>query len=308
MENEQGVVVKSTGKWCEVLSEDGEIIDCQIRGKFRNEGIRTTNPVAVGDKVTFSVGEDGTGVVSEIHDRKNYIVRKSVNLSKHAHIVASNIDRAFLVVTLTQPPTSTGFIDRFLVTADAYGVPVTILFNKVDIYDQKAEEELAYYEYIYKSCGFPCFEISAKTGQGIAEVREVMKDHINLVSGHSGVGKSTLINRLIPGADIKIGEVSRFHHKGQHTTTFAEMHRLPDGGFIIDTPGIKGFGLVDLNKDELHHHFPEMFALLPECRFHNCKHVNEPGCAVQEAIEQGELPEERYVNYRAMLEEEEGYR
>lgn len=305
MQEREGRVVRSMGKWCEVLSGD-EVVNCQIRGKFRMEGIRTTNPVAVGDLVSFTMSEDGTGVVSQIHDRKNYIVRKSVNLSKHAHIVASNIDRAFLVVTMVQPPTSTGFIDRFLVTADAYGVPVTLLFNKVDIYDENALELLQYYEYIYHTCGYESLRISAKDGDGLAEVKAAMQEGVNLLSGHSGVGKSTLINQLVPGAAVKTADVSSFHQKGQHTTTFAEMHHLPDGGFIVDTPGIKGFGLVDLPKDELHHHFPEMFALLPECKFHNCKHVNEPGCAVLQAIEDEELPEERYANYRMMLEEEEG--
>ncbi|MCH2197622.1 MAG: ribosome small subunit-dependent GTPase A [Flavobacteriales bacterium] len=303
---QEGLVIKSTGKWCEVRQENGEIIDCQIKGKFRLAGIKTTNPIAVGDRVGFEIDVDGTGVISVIHDRQNYIIRKSVNLSKQAHIVASNIDHAFLIVTLAQPPTSTGFIDRFLVTADAYGVPVTIVFNKIDVYDEKAKTTQAELTQIYEDAGYAIAESVASEGTGVDALAEAMKGKINMVSGHSGVGKSTLINQLIPDADIRTAEVSEYHLKGRHTTTFAEMHELPSGGFIIDTPGIKGFGLVDLPKEELHHHFPEMFALLPECKFNNCLHINEPGCAVKQAVENREVSISRYENYLMMYHEDEG--
>lgn len=304
--SQKGVVIKSTGKWSDVRAEDGELYVCQIKGKFRLQGIKTTNPLAVGDKVTFALEDDGTGVIEEIEERKNYVIRKSVNLSKQAHIVASNLDQAFLVVTMENPPTSTGFIDRFLVTAEAYGIPTIIVFNKIDEYTQDAHEEMAYYQYIYEACGYETMEISALKGDGVNEVAKRMECKVNMVSGHSGVGKSTLINQLIPDANIRTAETSAYHSKGRHTTTFAEMHELPNSGMIIDTPGIKGFGLIDIPKEELNHHFPEMFSLLPDCKFHNCLHINEPGCAVRAAIENEEIPEERYVNYLSMYEEEEG--
>ena len=299
-----GTVIKTTGKFCEVLTDDGSTVSCQVKGKFRIQGLRTTNPLAVGDRVRFESLADGTGVVNEIEERRNYIIRKSVNLSHEAHIVACNIDRAFLVVTLGDPPTSTGFIDRFLVTAEAYGVPTTLVFNKIDTYTPDGFELLAYYEQLYQSCGYATLRISARTGEGVDVLTEAMHGSINLVSGHSGVGKSTLINRIVPGLNIKTAATSDYHRKGRHTTTFAEMHRIPQGGFIIDTPGIKGFGLVDIPKDELNHHFPEMFRVLPECKFHNCLHLNEPGCAVRQAVEAGELPEERYVNYLSMYHDD----
>jgi len=301
-----GLVTKTTGKFCDVLTDTGEVVTCQVKGKFRLKGLRTTNPLAVGDRVEFDINNDATGVVKRIEVRRNYIIRKSVNLSHEAHIVAANIDEAFLVVTLADPPTSTGFIDRFLVTAEAYGVPTTLVFNKTDAYDDSANELLEYYEQLYTICGYTTVRVSALNGEGLDGLTGRMSDKICLVSGHSGVGKSTLINALVPGLAIKTGETSTAHHKGRHTTTFAEMYRLPSGGFIIDTPGIKGFGLIDIPKDELHHHFPELFALLPECKFHNCLHLNEPGCAVRAAVEAHEIPEERYVNYLGMYHEEEG--
>ncbi len=302
----KGRVVKSTGKFCEVLTETGEQVSCAVKGKFRMAGLRTTNPLAVGDLVEFDMTDESLGVIHTIYERKNYIIRKSVNLSHEAHIVACNLDRAYLVVTLVDPMTTTGFIDRFLVTADAYGVPVTLVFNKIDTYDDDANDELEYREMLYNYCGYEVLKVSALTGEGIDDLAGRMVDSINLVSGHSGVGKSTLINRLIPGLDLRTAEVSRAHKKGQHTTTFAEMHRLSDGGFIIDTPGIKGFGLIDIPKDELHHHFPEMFAMLPECKFHNCLHINEPGCSVRLALEEERFPEERYRNYLSMYNEDGG--
>ncbi len=304
--NVEGLVIKSTGKWCDVLADDGSLVACQIKGKFRMQGIKTTNPLSVGDRVDFELEEDETGVINEIHERRNYIIRKSVNLSKQAHIVAANVDRAFLIVTLSSPPTSTGFIDRFLVTADAYSIPVTIVFNKVDIYTEDEMEDMEWMENMYGFCGYETMRLSALHGEGLEEVEKKMADKINMVGGHSGVGKSTLVNQLIPGAEIKTATVSDAHKKGRHTTTFAEMHALPFGGWLIDTPGIKGFGLVDIPKNELHHHFPEIFRLLPECKFHNCLHLKEPGCAVRKAAEETTMPPERYQSYLNMYYEDEG--
>ncbi|NQX90826.1 MAG: ribosome small subunit-dependent GTPase A [Flavobacteriales bacterium] len=301
----KGLVIKSTGSWYKVVAEDGDIIDCQIKGKFRLKGLRTTNPIAVGDQVQFQMEEDGTGVIHTIEDRKNYIIRKSVNLSKQAHIVASNVDKAYLVVTLKEPPTSMGFIDRFLITAEAYSIPVTILFNKIDVYDDKAIAKRDHYQQIYESIGYETMTISATRGDGLEALRDSMKSQINLMSGHSGVGKSTLINRLLPDVEIKTSEVSEYHKKGKHTTTFAEMHAMPKGGWLVDTPGIKGFGIIDIPKDELHHHFKEFFALLPECKFHNCLHLNEPGCAVKAAVNEGIISVERYESYLMMYHEDE---
>ena len=307
-ERHEGTVFRSTGKWADVQAPDGRRVECRLRGKFRMEGLRTTNPIAVGDHVTWTEEEDGTGVITEIAPRRNRIIRRSVNLSHEAHVVAANLDRAWLVVTLVEPATSSGFVDRFLVTAEAYGVPTTLLFNKVDVLLQlgeEAEELLSSWMTMYSEAGYECLPISATEGIGLEEVRERMKGGIHLVSGHSGVGKSTLLNALIPGLDQKTAEVSDVHDKGKHTTTFAEMFPLPGdgGGFIIDTPGIKGFGLVRMEKETLHHHFPEMFRLLPDCKFHNCRHLDEPGCAVRAALETGEVDDERYRNYRNMVEE-----
>ena len=290
---------RSTGKWYDVLDDSGHRVSCRIRGKFRLERMRTTNPLAVGDRVTWQAEQDDTGVVTFIEPRKNRIIRRSVNLSHEVHVVAANVDRAWLVVTLVEPSTSSGFVDRFLVTADAYGVPATLLFNKCDLLLQlgeEAEELLASWMATYEDAGYDCIAISAKTGAGLEDVSSAMQGGIHLVSGHSGVGKSTLLNALIPGVGQKTAEVSTSHDKGKHTTTFAEMFHLPNGGFIIDTPGIKGFGLVRIEKETLHHHFPEMFALLPECRFHNCRHLGEPGCAVSVAVEEGRVDEGRYRN------------
>lgn len=305
METENGLVIKSTGSWYDVLREDGSLVSCQIKGKFRLKGLKTTNPISVGDRVQFILNEDKTGVITHIEDRKNYIVRKSVNLSKQMHIVASNVDTAYLLVTLSEPRTSMGFIDRFLVSAEAYHIPVVLLFNKADMYDDEELDLMGYYMELYQAIGYPCQAISALEGDGVEHVQKHMKGKISMVSGHSGAGKSTLINRLIPGVDIRTSEVSESHGKGRHTTTFAEMHALPEGGFIIDTPGIKGFGLVDIPKTDLHHYFPEMFERLPDCRFHNCLHLNEPGCAVKAAVESGEVNAERYHNYLMMYEDDE---
>ena len=299
---ERGVVFRSTGSWYDVQDGMGETVRCRIKGKIRLQGIRTTNPIAVGDFVQFTRVEDGTGSIDSIEERRNFIARKSVNLSKESHVVASNLDRAFLIVTIAKPRTSSGFIDRFLVTAEAIGIPATIVFNKMDLLegDEEASSRQEELEKIYADVGYKTLRVSAETGMGIAEMKSALKDGIYLLSGHSGVGKSTIINRLVPGLELKTADVSESHSKGRHTTTFAEMFSVPEGGFIIDTPGIKGFGLVALQKETLNHQFPEFFALLMGCKFNNCVHTDEPGCAVRKAVEEGKVSEERYGNYVEM--------
>ena len=285
--------------------EDGDVVDAQIRGKFRIQGLKTTNPLAVGDHVTLEEENDETWVINTILERKNYIIRKSVNLSKQSHIIASNIDQAFLFVTIDRPQTSYGFIDRFLVTAEAYKIPVVILINKMDDYDEFEMEKVLEIEDIYTGIGYEVMKISALQESSVTTLKNRFKGKVSMLGGHSGAGKSTLVNAISPGLDIKVMEVSTSHNKGQHTTTFAEMHELDDGGFIIDTPGIKGFGIVDIEKDELHMLFPEMMALLPECKFNNCRHLNEPKCAVLKALEDGNIKEVRYRSYLAMYEDEQ---
>ena len=297
---ETGIVFRSTGSWYDVKDSSGNTIKCNLKGKIRLEGIRSTNPIAVGDSVVFERTESGQGAIEKILDRKNFIARKSVNLSKESHIVASNLDRAFLIVTIAQPRTSSGFIDRFLVTADAYGIPTIIVFNKVDLLDVESADRQNELEQIYSSAGYDIMSVSAKTGKGIDELRSSLNLGINLLSGHSGVGKSTIINQIIPGLELKTGEVSDSHSKGKHTTTFAEMFEVPGGGFIIDTPGIKGFGLITLEKETLNHHFPEIFEKLEGCKFNNCVHIDEPGCAVKDAVDEGQISHERYSNYLEM--------
>jgi ribosome biogenesis GTPase len=302
-ETEKGVVFRSTGSWYDVQDSEGKTVQCNLKGKIRLQGLRTTNPVAVGDTVQFIRGDEGFGSIDSIDERRNFIARKSVNLSKESHIVASNLDRAYLIVTIAQPRTSSGFIDRFLVTADAYGIPTTIVFNKTDLLENDEDafarqEEL---ERIYSDVGYTIMKVSAETGGGIKELKNSLNEGINLLSGHSGVGKSTLINSIIPGLDLKTADVSDSHSKGRHTTTFAEMFEVPGGGFIIDTPGIKGFGLVTLEKETLNHHFPEIFHLIHGCKFNNCVHLDEPGCAVKKAVEEGHISEERYNNYSEMF-------
>lgn len=312
---EKGIVFRSTGSWYDVQASDGEVLKCNLKGKIRLKGIRSTNPIAVGDVVQFerTSSIDGTnigGTIIDIEPRRNFIARKSVNLSKESHIVASNLDRAFLIVTVAQPRTSSGFIDRFLVTAEAYGIPTTIVFNKIDLLDEESSIRQQELEEIYSSIGYDVLKVSAETLEGVDHLRSSLNKGTNLLSGHSGVGKSTLINKLIPGLDLKTSHISESHSKGRHTTTFAEMFIVPGGGFIIDTPGIKGFGLVTLEKETLNHHFPEMFKLLSDCKFNNCVHVGEPKCAVRSAVESGEISAERYSNYLEMYDtfEEGPYR
>lgn len=303
----EGIVIRSTGSWYIVRTDEGKKYDCRIKGRFRIKGIKSTNPVAVGDRVRFELEkEKETGVIDYIEDRKNYIVRKSVNLSKRTHIIASNIDQAFLIVTVDYPKTTTGFIDRFLVTAEAYRIPAVILFNKMDMYkDIEQRAEVMYLKDIYEAAGYPCLEISAAEDQNLDTVKDMMKGKTSMFSGHSGVGKSTLINKLQPGLNLKTKEISESHLQGQHTTTFAEMHELDLGGFIIDTPGIRGFGLVDMEKEEIGDYFPEIFALKGDCKFNNCLHVNEPGCAVLEALEEEELSPSRYESYLNLLKDDD---
>ena len=299
----QGVVVKSTGSWYSVRIQDGTFCQCRLKGKFRMKGIKSTNPVSVGDQVMLSrLGEDF--MINEILKRKNYIVRKSVNLSKQVHIIAANIDQAFLVVTLACPKTSVGFIDRFLVTAEAYQIPVVLVFNKIDMYD---EFDLKYHQdliSVYRRCGYKCIEVSAIKNQNIEELTAKMQDKVTLLSGHSGVGKSTLVNAIDPNLDLHTQSVSHAHKKGMHTTTFAEMFTLNFGGFIIDTPGIKGLGLVEINPQELSKYFPEMLILKSQCKFHNCQHINEPKCAVKQALNSGEVHPIRYDSYLSILEDD----
>lgn len=303
----QCLVLKTTGKNYEVVDEAGVVRICQVRGKIRLEGRSTTNPVAAGDQVMVELESDTEGTIVEILPRKNYIIRRSVNLSKEAQIVAANIDLALLVVTLTQPQTTPGFIDRFLVTAEAYQVPVTLIFHKMDQYaaDEwpEVEEMIAMYEYI----GYTCLKTSLETDEGLEALEDLIIGKVVLISGHSGTGKSSLVNYFIPEKDLRIGDVSDATGKGMHTTTFAEMHAIPEGGYFVDTPGIKGFGLVDIAKEELHAYFKEFFSLLPECKFHNCQHINEPGCAVIKALQEGRVSESRYRSYVSMyLDEAEG--
>jgi ribosome biogenesis GTPase len=294
----QGLITKSTGSWYQVQTPEGQKFDCRIKGKFRIKGITTTNPLAVGDIVDFEMEpEQGTAVITHLHTRKNYIIRKSINLSKQAQIIAANLDQALLVVTLASPRTSLGFIDRFLVTAEAYDIPAKLVFNKLDLFSGEGLEILADYKAIYENIGYPCYEVSALEGTNIELIQELLKDKVTLFSGHSGVGKSSLINALLPRLDLRISEVSEWSDKGTHTTTFAEMFELPQGGFIIDTPGIRELGVIDIEQHELGRYFPEIRALMPDCRFKNCRHINEPGCAVLQAVESGAIELSRYESY-----------
>jgi ribosome biogenesis GTPase len=308
----KGIVYKSTGSWYIVKAEDGVFYECRIKGKFRIRGIKSTNPIAVGDRVIFKTekkGDETVGVISEIEERDNYIIRKSVNLSKKTHILAANIDQLLLVITLNNPPTFTSFIDRFLVTAEAYQIKTILLFNKVDTYNEQELDEVKYLAAVYRDIGYECLGVSAKTGKNLDKLQEMMKDKVSIFAGHSGVGKSTLINAVEPDLDLKTKEISEQHKQGQHTTTFAEMYDLSISAKIIDTPGVKGFGVVDIEKEELTDFFPEFFKRKSQCKFNNCLHVKEPGCAVKQALENGEIAWSRYRSYLQLLEgEDENYR
>ena len=307
-----GIVYKSTGSWYTIKTEQGAFYECRLKGKFRIKGIKSTNPVAVGDHVVFeldSKGEDGIGVISRIEERTNYIIRKSVNLSKQTQIIAANIDTAFLLVTLNNPPTFTTFIDRFLVTAEAYGIKAVLLFNKIDTYSPEELGEIKFLANLYRSIGYECVGISAKNGKNIDIVKTMMKDKVCMFSGHSGVGKSTLVNTIEPSLNLKTKEISDQHLQGQHTTTFAEMYDLSFNAKIIDTPGIKGFGMVEMDKEELGDYYPEFFKLKKDCKFNNCMHLEEPKCAVKDALENEEVAWSRYKSYLQILEgEDEHYR
>lgn len=301
----EGIVISSTGSWYEVATEAGRL-NCRIRGRLRLKGIRSTNPVVVGDRVVVEPDGDSS-VITGILPRRNYIIRRASNLSKESHIIAANIDHALLLVTLCSPTTPREFVDRFLVTCEAYKVPVTIVLGKADLIDQEAREEAEEFTAIYNDAGYRVIRLSSVTGEGIEEIRSMLRNHTTLVAGNSGVGKSTLIGEIDPSIDIRIGEISDSHQQGKHTTTFSTMYPL-DGGYIIDTPGIKGFGLIDIDDKELCRYFPEMMRLSPECRFYNCTHTHEPGCAVQEAVKEGRVAWSRYESYLKILDEDDKYR
>lgn len=302
---DKGLVIRNTGSWYVVKTDSGLSVECKIKGNFRLKGIRSTNPVAVGDRVQISGTESGNSFITEIEDRKNYIIRRASNLSKQSHIIAANLDLCLLVVTVNYPETSTTFIDRFLASAEAYRVPVSIVFNKVDRY---TEDELRYLEgliNLYNTIGYTCYKVSALTGESIDEIRNLLKDRITLFSGHSGVGKSTLINAILPEQHQKTSEISAAHNKGMHTTTFSEMFPVEGNGYIIDTPGIKGFGTFDMKDEEVGHYFKEIFKFSAECKYGDCTHRHEPGCAVRQAVADHYISESRYASYLNILEDKE---
>lgn len=307
-----GLVYKSTGSWYTVKSEQGDFIECRIKGKFRMKGIKSTNPIAVGDIVDYELDETSdaiTGTIHNIHERKNYIVRKSVNLSHQMHIIASNVDQVFLLITINNPPTTTNFIDRFLVTAEAYGIEAILLFNKIDTFDEEMLNEQLYMQHIYQEIGYKCLRVSSTVGTGVEKLKELMIDKVSMFSGHSGVGKSTLVNAMEPSLHLKTKNISEQSMQGQHTTTFAEMYDLSFKAKIIDTPGIKGFGIVDMEKEEISGYFPEFFKLKDQCKFNNCLHKEEPHCAIKEALGKDEIAWSRYNSYLKILEgDEENYR
>ncbi len=311
----KGIVIKSTGSWYSVKTESGNIIDCKIKGNFRIKDIKSTNPVAVGDYVEFKIKDQEVennnktvGLITNIVDRKNYIVRRSSNLSKQSHIIAANIDQAFLIVTINYPITTTTFIDRFLASAEAYRIPCTIIFNKTDRYNPEQRKQMESLIEIYENIGYQCVRTSAKKKTGIDQLQKMMAGKTNVFSGHSGVGKSTLINVLEPGLNLKTREISEYHETGKHTTTFSEMFELGFGAYIIDTPGIKGFGMLNMEKEEIGHYFPEIFKRLGKCQYYNCTHTHEPGCEVKKAVKEKEIAESRYISYIGLLETDEKYR
>ena len=300
-----GLVIKNTGSWYTVKTDSNQLVECKIKANFRLKGIRSTNPVAVGDRVSITPNQEGTAFITSIEDRKNYIIRKSSNLSKQSHIIAANVDQAFLVVTINRPVTSTTFIDRFLASAEAYRVPVVLLFNKTDALEDEEREYQQMMIDLYETVGYQCLAISAANGSGMDKVRELLAGKTTVLSGNSGVGKSTLINSLLPDVQLKTAEISDAHNAGTHTTTFSEMLELPEGGYIIDTPGIKGFGTFDIEPEELTSYFKEIFHFSKDCRFNNCTHTHEPGCAVLKAVEEHYIAQSRYLSYLNMLEDKE---
>ena len=303
---EKGLIIKSTGSYYLVKDKNNNKFECKMKGKFRIKGIRSTNPVAVGDIVDFIMPEkEQLGFITYIHDRKNYIIRKSINLSKRSHIIAANVDTAFLIVTLVSPTTSTEFIDRYLVSAQAYNIPVNIVFNKIDLCDNEILEKLKELKKIYEKIGYKCIETSAKENININILKDLLKDKISVMSGHSGVGKSTLINAIDKKLQLKTSKISDFHNTGKHTTTLSEMFEISSGGYIIDTPGIKGFGIIDMDKEEIYHFFPEIFKLSKNCQYYNCKHIHEPNCAVKKAVENGDISLSRYNSYLSIMLDDE---
>ncbi len=306
----QGLVIRNTGSWYTVECADGKTWECKVKGNFRLKGIRSTNPVAIGDNVTFEPLDEATGLINCIEDRKNYVIRKSTNLSKQSHIIAANVDQCFLFVTLRQPETSTTFIDRFLASSEAYRIPVVIIFNKTDLLDQEDRELLDGMVNLYNTIGYECRCVSAKTGDGVEELRTMLDGKVTLLSGNSGVGKSTLINCLYPELNLKTSEISDAYNTGKHTTTFSAMFHVGDDGYIIDTPGIKGFGTFNMEREEVGHYFKDIFRFAKDCRFNNCTHTHEPGCAVLQAVERHDISQSRYSSYLSMLEDpdEDKYR
>ena len=301
----KGFVIKNTGSWYSVKTDDGKVVECKIKGNFRLKGIRSTNPVAVGDHVEIALNQEGTAFITHIDERRNYIIRKSQNLSKQSHIIAANVDQSFLIVTVNYPQTSTTFIDRFLASAEAYSVPVVLVFNKRDILSDDERHYQQSMVHLYETIGYECREISAATGEGIEGLHKLLKGKITLLSGNSGVGKSTLINQILPEANLRTAEISDAHNTGMHTTTFSEMLELPGGGYIIDTPGIKGFGTFDMEPEELTSYFREIFHFSKDCKFSNCTHTHEPGCAVLKALEDHYIAQSRYQSYLGMLEDKD---
>jgi ribosome small subunit-dependent GTPase A len=297
----QGLVIRNTGSWYTVRTEDGRDVESKIKGNFRLKNIRTTNPVAVGDRVSIDINNEGTAFITEIEERKNYIIRRASNLSKQAHILAANLDQAILIVTVNYPVTTTVFIDRFIATAEAYRVPVKIVFNKIDRYNDVDTELMNSLTDLYGSIGYECFSICATQEGGLDGFKKLLEGKITLLSGHSGVGKSTIINKIIPNTKLKTGGISEYHNKGMHTTTFSEMISLPSGGYVIDTPGIKGFGTIEMDDAEISHYFPEIFNAAPGCRFSNCTHIHEPECAVQQALAESRIAKSRYKSYISIL-------
>lgn len=302
---DKGLVIKNTGSWYLVKTDDGSEVECKIKGNFRLKGIRSTNPVAVGDRVKIIRNQEGTAFITEIEDRKNYIIRRSSNLSKQSHIIASNLDQCMLIVTVNYPETSTTFIDRFLASAEAYRVPVCLVFNKTDLYSEDENRYLDGLINLYTTIGYQCYKVSALNNIGIEEIKKALEGKITLFSGNSGVGKSTLINSILPEQNLKTGDISNVHNKGMHTTTFSEMFPVDGGGYIIDTPGIKGFGTFDMEKEEVGHYFKEIFRFSADCKYGNCTHRHEPGCAVREAVEKHYISESRYTSYLSILDDKE---